>query len=355
MCSGETNMTRRRRLFPSIPRLLTVLILTACLAGCLQPRAAEGLQLATWNLEHLAAADGAGCRPRSASDYSALAAVARELAADIVALQEVESAAAVARVFDPAVYDIVISDRAITPSGRCRGGSNRLTAQRTGFAVHRGRLRALGLRYRVPEAFAEIGLDRRRWGTRLLIEPVHPSGPATVLELMSLHLKSGCAWGALGDDDRVRDVRRAQCLILRRQRGVLEEWIDARATADVPFVLVGDFNRQLDQPGDDFWRAIDDGRVCDWQPDDVLGRRCIDGTQRRDADADLVLAGAGRPFPFAPNPRYPYAIDHFVLGGPAADWLVPGSYRALDYEREPHPSDHHPLRITLRLPWSLQQ
>jgi hypothetical protein len=167
------------------------------------------------------------------------------------------------------------------------------------------------------------------------------------LELMSLHLKSGCAWGRLD----LREPRRAACRVLRRQRGILEEWIDAQAAAGTPFVLIGDFNRQLDQPNDDFWREIDDGEVCVWREEQRLGRVCLPGSETEDADADLALANAGVPFAYARNRRYPYAVDHFVFSGAASHWMVPASYRALGYDSKPAPSDHHPIRILLRPPW----
>ena len=311
--------------------------------------AEPGLVLASWNLEHLAAAEGAGCRPRGKDEYTALRRIAERLGADVVALQEVENEAAVARVFDPSVYDIVVSGHQQPRPDRCREvPSQRRTAQHTGFAINRGRLEALGLRYRSLPPDRGIGMDGGRWGTRVLIEPrSDPQDNGTRLELMSLHLKSGCGWGRLDG----REVRRQQCRALRRERGALEQWIDARAAADMPFVLAGDFNRQLDQPNDDFWRAIDDGEVCRWRPDKVLGRRCLPGTVRPDADADLTLANAGVPFPYAYNARFPYALDHFVLGGAASDWIVRRSYSALGYGAEPPPSDHHPIRIVLRPPW----
>ena len=302
------------------------------------------LRLATWNIEHLAAADDAGCRPRSAEDYAQLREVAERLDADIVAVQEVQNRQALARVFDPAVYDLVVSARRETGRATCRGmDGQRRTAQRTGFAIDRERLRQAGLDYRVLKGLSELGIDGRRWGTRILLEPVAGGGPA--LELMAIHLKSGCAYNRLD-----RDVRRHQCRTLIRQRGVLEEWIDARAAADTPLVVLGDFNRQLDQPNDHFWIDIDDGVVCDWRPDPELGRRCRPGSERPDPDADLVLVGAGQPFPFARSPRFPYAIDHIVLGGAATGWLVPGSWRVLDFGPGREPSDHHPIAVELRVP-----
>lgn len=346
MIAARALGTRRR--LGAVPALATALaVLLAAPLAALAPMPAPaadgvGLTLATWNIEHLAAADGAGCRPRSAADYQRLRDVAARLDADIIAVQEVQNTDALARVFDPAVYDLVVSPRREEGRSRCRGmdGQRRL-AQRTGFAIHRQALREAGLEHRVLPGFRALGDQGRRWGTRIQLE----RGNRPLLELMSVHLKAGCAWGGL--EGR---VRRGQCQILRRQRGILEAWIDARAGADTSFVLLGDFNRQLDQPNDHFWAAIDDGEVCDWRPDPTLGRRCLPGSSRPDADADLVLAGAGRPFPHAPNPKYPYAIDHIVFGGPATGWLVRGSWRVLSYGRGAKPSDHHPIAVTLRLP-----
>ncbi|TVQ91214.1 MAG: hypothetical protein EA400_05145 [Chromatiaceae bacterium] len=340
--------------------LLLLLVLLPGLPVCApaSPAAAE-LAIATWNIEHLAAADGAGCRPRGEADYAILREVVVRLGADIIALQEIENADAAARVFPPDRYDLVISPRPVRMQQTCRHlPGQRRSAQRTGFAIDRERLASLGLRYRALPPFQEIGVGGRRWGTRIAIEPI--VAPATAapasLELIALHLKSGCAWGRLGDANAVLPIRRTQCLVLRRQRGILQEWIDARAAAAQPFVLLGDFNRQLDQRNDDFWQAIADGAVCDWQPHADLGRRCRSGTSRPSVHAELVLVGAGQPFPYPYNPRFPYAIDHLVLGGPARDWLRPDSYRVQGYEflgrrAEPPPSDHHPIRAALRLPW----
>jgi len=333
--------------------LLALVAVTALLLGCAPAAGTSSLTLATWNLEHLAARDGAGCRPRSAEDYAELRAIAEGLNADIVALQEVENRTAVARVFDPRAYDILVSERALDLQADCRGlPGQRRTALRTGFAIHRERLGAKDLRWRPLPPLRAIGLDGRRWGQRIALEAAAGGGGTAgpLLELLNLHLKSGCAWGELGPDDRAKRIRRSQCLTLRRQRGVLEEWIDARAAADQPFVILGDLNRQLDQPRDDFWAAIDDGSVCAWRADPVLGRRCRAGSGARDRDADLRLANAGRPFPYPYNPRYPYAIDHIILGGEAAGWIIGGSYDVLGYDSQPPPSDHHPIRLRLQIP-----
>ena len=69
------------------------------------------LRIAAWNLEHLADADGEGCVGRTGADYEAVARQAAALNADIFALQEVENAAAVRRVFPASDWDAVVSSR----------------------------------------------------------------------------------------------------------------------------------------------------------------------------------------------------------------------------------------------------
>jgi endonuclease/exonuclease/phosphatase family metal-dependent hydrolase len=86
--------------------------------------APQTIRLATWNIEHLAERNGTGCRPRTDEDYAQLRAHAERLGADVIALQEVESARAAARVFPEDRWTIVMSERpASTRSGYCRGTS----------------------------------------------------------------------------------------------------------------------------------------------------------------------------------------------------------------------------------------
>jgi len=324
-----------------MPKLILALFLLTAFSVRAEP---PSLRIATWNLEHLAAKGDDGCRPRSEADYERLRHHATRLNADIVALQEVENATAVGRVFDPTRYAIEISGRPTQDLGTCRQRrSQERTMQRTGFAIDKARLAELGLTYRRQPDFEAIGTESRRWAAGILLESLANGG--TPLQLLSLHLKSGCSYGRL-----VGRVKRGQCRILVQQRGILEEWIDARAIVGDGFVLLGDFNRQLDQPNDDFWSEIDDATVCAWILDPVLGRKCSPETSRKNPGADLVLANAGIPFPFPYNPRYPYAVDHIVLDAGTAERLVPDSYVALDYgDDDPAPSDHHPVAISLRV------
>ena len=106
----------------------TLLLALAVLLTALPARAAE-LKLATWNIAWLTLrppVDPAlprGLTPRATSDLDALARYARQLDAEVVALQEVDGPAAAARIFDPATYLFFFARED--------------DVQRTGFAVRR--------------------------------------------------------------------------------------------------------------------------------------------------------------------------------------------------------------------------
>lgn len=265
-----------------------------------------GLTLATWNLEHLAAKDGLGCRARSEADYAALRRHAAELDADVIALEEVENAAAAARVFPPDQYVIVMSTR--PDSGRdyyCERDASsgpKLRHQAVGFAIRKGidftrnaDLSALGL-----------GNPDLRWGVDITL------GGAKPLRLLAVHLKSGCSAG---------DERDA-CPVIFDQAPVLANWIKAREAENMPFAILGDFNRRLALPGDRVWAELT-------------------------AAAPLLDAAEGRSAHCLE--RYPDFIDHIVLDDQAAARRVRGSFNEYTYgvPEEQHPSDHCPL--TLRL------
>ena len=97
--------------FVRFAALTAALVVAGCAGMPKAPPAPQGLRLASWNLEHLAEADGTGCRPRNEADYAKLRAYAAKLNADVIAFQEVESRAAAERVFDPARYTIEIEQR----------------------------------------------------------------------------------------------------------------------------------------------------------------------------------------------------------------------------------------------------
>jgi endonuclease/exonuclease/phosphatase family metal-dependent hydrolase len=238
------------------------------------PTAGPSLKLASWNTEHLAEANGSGCRPRTDADYAAMRTYVDGLAADVVAIQEVESQAAAERVFDPATYTVIVEDRVGTDrGGYCRGNEGlTIRAQRTGFAIRKG------IPFdRQPDFTAvQVGNPDLRSGVDLIVRP-RGGDPIRVL---SVHLKSGCSSGD----------RNEACPVLFQQVPVMEQWIDERATEGVRFAVLGDFNRRLGMSNDAVWANWDDASP---------------------ANADLALASGDQSARC--NPRYRDFIDFIVL------------------------------------------
>ena len=290
--------------------LVSMTLLTACVdGGELRATGARPLRVATWNLEHLAEHDGAGCRPRSEADYAELRQHASALGADVVAFQEVESEAAAKRVFAPDAWRVVIEGRREVPRGGCRGAPGQtLRAQMVGFAIRRG------VEFKRNADIAELGLgnDGLRRGVDVTI-----TAP-TRLRLLNVHLKSGCNSGRAPTD---RD-----CDVLFAQLPVLEAWVDARAEESLPFAVLGDWNRRLASRADAFWAAIDDADP---------------------PNADLTLAAGGEGAKC--KQRYSEFIDHIALDRRAAATAVPGSFTEYTYglPEAQHPSDHCPVMVAL--------
>ena len=100
---------------PLIALTLSAVFLLGCV-GVTPTREADSLKIASWNMEHLAERDGEGCSPRTEADYARLRDHAAALNADVIAFQEVQNKAAAERVFDPALYDVVMSSRPTRPA-----------------------------------------------------------------------------------------------------------------------------------------------------------------------------------------------------------------------------------------------
>lgn len=275
---------------------------------------ARALRLATWNLDHLAETNGEGCRPRTQADYEILRRYAEKLNADIVAVQNVENGRALARVFDPETWNLEISRRPTqSPPRECpnRPGSNLIT-QRTGFAVKKP------IRYsRNPDLLAlDVGGgNKHRYGVDITVEAGAP------LRLLAVHLKSGCRAGRADDPDE-------NCTSLFDQQKVLKEWVAERAEDRIPFAILGDFGRQLQDAGD-FWQRLD-------EPNHSL--------------RGLMLS-VGRQTPARCRAKYDKFIDFIVLNAQAARFLVPMSFHELRYDgkEEDFPSDRCPVGVELDL------
>lgn len=254
------------------------------------------LRLASWNVEHLAA-PGAGCRPRAAPDYAALRAAVERVEADVWLFQEIESAEALALILPGGrgAWNIHIERRAERRQrGTCRSGAA-LTAQRTAIAVRRA----------VPASrLDDVDLDGPG-NLRNVVRVTVGSGPGKI-EVASVHLKSGCAAGIIGQS----------CGKVDRQLRALTAWAAARKST-APLVIGGDFNRFLG-------------------PSDPLSTSMT--------AAGLVVTDGASPDCWRRGRR----IDHFALDSPALAQMVED--QAAARSGAIGLSDHCPITLRISLP-----
>jgi endonuclease/exonuclease/phosphatase family metal-dependent hydrolase len=275
------------------------------------PHASGRLRLATWNLENLHAQDGQSTYlapdpsvKRTATDYDRIRCYVRLFDPDIMAVQEVDGEAALSRVVDTDVYDVHVDDR---PKGSLNDQQN------TGFAVKRGLTVA-----RQPDfqALDIRGDGSLRYGTR--IDFTHNG---QTLQPMSVHLKSGCFENASTS---------SACETLLAQVPVLEGWIDAAAEGPTPLIVLRDFNRRFNQPGDRVWADLDDGEP---------------------SNADLTALTQDMPVSCRDN-TFTEFIDHIVVDRRVLPWVDRTSFRQVTYRQQDKAvwdqlSDHCPVLVEL--------
>ena len=279
----------------------TLLLLLLLIA----PAQAESLKLATWNLSWLTLRPAGGpdlpddAQPKRPEDIETLRRYAVILNADVVSFSEVDGPEIAARIFTPDRYVIHIT--------------NDHVVQRAGFAIRRGLaftpnpdLVALDLyahaRYHLRSA-ADVTLNL-------------PTGP---LRLLAVHLKSGCRQDSLESPNPA-------CLTLGRQLPHLESWMAQRRDENMPFVMMGDFNRWMEGP-DAFFAGLSD-------------------------ITPLLRPDAGQYSPCWGGSGF---LDHILAGGAARAWMKPDSLRVLVYrettaEMKERLSDHCPVSVRLDLP-----
>ena len=247
---------------------------------------------------------------RSSRDFSVLARYARELDADVIALQETDGADAARLVFPG--YEFCFTARE--------------HVQNNGFAVRRG------IAFRCGPDVRELSLgDTLRRGKELTLFPGEPRE----IHLLSIHLKSGCSSKSMTAADKA-------CGELARQAPALEAWIDAQARSGRRFAVLGDFNRDLLSeaarraslgPRDSLWAQIDDGN-----PTGAGLRNVASGESFRNC---------------VPGQGHRGYIDNILLSPTLATEAVPGSFGRVTYSaadaRHTKLSDHCPVSIRLRV------
>jgi endonuclease/exonuclease/phosphatase family metal-dependent hydrolase len=262
---------------------------------------ATEIKIATWNLNwlttRLAGDRGlpADVKPRGDDDFAHLAEYARELNADLVAFQEVDGFAAATKIFNRDQYSIHLTHDHVV--------------QRVGIAVRRG------LKYDVNPDVVGLSANHLRSGADITVH-----FGAADLRILAVHLKTGCPGQPLAKThDRA-------CLELRDQIPVVSEWIAARQQEGVPFVVLGDFNRRMNDR-------------------DAM----IAGLRQ---SGPLVRATEGQSSPCWGAEDF---IDHILAGGGATGWMEANTLRVLVY-KETDPamkdrlSDHCPVSIRFMVP-----
>lgn len=296
-----------KQLIPTIFFLITLFA---------QAQQNNSIKLATWNMEHLAENNGEGCVPRHDSDYFKLRDFAKTLKADVVALQEVESVKAVARVFPEKDWHIIVSDRPASESYECYGNKQNSTQQRVGLAIRKGTA------FKKVGTFKALGLDEDGLRYGLMIQLILD---ADTLDVMAVHLKSGCFV-----DDYSKSDREA-CDIFERQVPVLDTWVETRIKNNRPFVIMGDFNHRLANSENKLWKML------------------------TEMDEQMVVIKNSMQNLESCHPKYPAPIDHILMGAGAEKLYKPESETVFYYSETPETmqkedmlSDHCPISVTLQ-------
>jgi endonuclease/exonuclease/phosphatase family metal-dependent hydrolase len=282
------------------------------------PSYSQELKVASWNIAWLGSHE---YNKRKSTDYEQLAVYAKQLDADVIALQEVESGEWAKKVFGNE-YDFYFSTKD--------------WVQRVGVAVKK----SAGLTV-VAKEYTDLDVGRVRNGMDLTL-----SRNGKELKLLAVHLKSGCFTDPL-DDKTVAmmpsssdkdEKRKFACSTLSKQIEPLENWVDKQAKNNKAFIVLGDFNRRFSQDisnkyaeDQGLWQALDDeGNESLWTPTATKNSDCWGG-------------------------YYKDYIDHVVFNPSAKSMYVNDSFEQLvfkeKYTKELSRSltDHCPISVKLAL------
>jgi len=276
---------------------------TTATAADAKSGAGAGLRLIAWNMEWLADEPGHGTVKRAVSDYSALAGYAAEIDPDIAVLQEVAGEEAVQRVFDSSRYHIYVTQET--------------GVQRVALVWKKS------IDLQVVDEVEALGPGGLRESPDALV-----TLPGGSFRLLGVHLKSGCFGGNIQPWETWPLVGSLTvCGVLAGQLDDVSEWMEDRHEEDMPFVVLGDFNRRFSSR-DDLWSRLN----SELPADIALVAPTVDRKQR------------------CRNGRYPKFIDHIVMSDSLARRMVPDSFQQWNYRSWDPPvlSDHCPIGVNLR-------
>ena len=238
-----------------------------------KPGTNRHIRLATWNAEHLAYPAAFGCKPRNSESVKAMQAYVDNLNADIIALQEVASMEALAQIFSPQLWQLVMSERPDSQTYECRENGRASSQQKVAFAVKNT------LQIKETQQLKALALDNPglRYGLVLTVET-----PFGDMDILNVHMKSGC----FTDDYMHQDS--SACQTYAQQAPVLDKWIAQQEQSGQPYAVLGDFNHRISAPYNRLTR--------------LLTRE-----KRNITIATRDLLGC--------HPHYPAPIDHILIGG----------------------------------------
>ena len=297
--------------------ILTILVVTMLLASSFMTPATE-LKLASWNIAWLGSHE---YNKRSAEHYQKLAFYAKQLDADVIALQEVENEYWAKKVFGDE-YDYYFSTKD--------------WVQRVGVAVKKSK----GLSVEATE-YKALDVGKVRHGMDITLTQNGQS-----IHLLAVHLKSGCFTNPL-DQESVNAMpnssdkefrRKEACEKLSKQIKPLEHWIDSQAAQNNPYIVLGDFNRRFSQDiasnlpeNKGLWQALnDEGQEALWSPTTSINSDCWGG-------------------------YYKDYIDHFLFSPKAKAKYIEDSFKQLVFEEKytrdlsRNLTDHCPISVNITL------
>lgn len=279
---------------------------------------AEEIKLASWNIAWLGSHE---YNERTKADYKQLARYAKQLDADVIALQEVESEYWARKVFGND-YDYYFSSKD--------------WVQRVGVAVKKSR----GLTVAAKE-YKALDVGKVRYGMDITLTKNDKT-----LHLLAVHLKSGCFVAPLDSStveampsSSVKEEKyKEACTKLSKQVAPLEQWIDLHAKQEVSYIVLGDFNRRFAQDialnySEDkgLWQALnDEGQEALWTPTATINSTCWGG-------------------------YYKDYIDHIIFSPKAKESYVNDSFEQLVFKPKYSQklsrslSDHCPISVKVRL------
>lgn len=168
---------------------------------------------------------------KSPAQIAEMRQIAEKLNADVIAVQEVESAEALMQIWPKEQFNFFVNMKSPW-------------IQRTGFVVRKGIPAVVGSLVDVRELGDAFNGDHARHGAEIAL-----SIRGVNIQLMSVHLKSGCFDQSLDSGyatkrDRAKGV--VTCEVLKNQIPALESWLDRKLKAGMNAMIIGDFNRRFD-------------------------------------------------------------------------------------------------------------